>query len=137
MKLQHLILGCVLSFATFTGITASASDAKTVNISAYDTMKYSVTSIQVSPGEKVTVNLKNEGNMPKAAMAHNWVLLKAGTDPNAYARLAMSAKASDYQPKALASRVIASSPPSIVDMGTSHGVSADTAPWSNDTSKKE
>jgi azurin len=94
----------------FAGITASASGAKTINISAFDTMKYSVNTIEVSPGEKVTVTLKNEGSMPKAAMAHNWVLLAAGMDPNAYSRLAMTAAANNYQPKALASRVLASIP---------------------------
>jgi azurin len=110
MKFKQLILGSLLTLGMFAGTVASASDAKTINISAFDTMKYSVTSIEVSAGEKVTVTLKNEGNLPKAAMAHNWVLLAAGTDPNAYARLAMTAQATNYQPKALASRVIASLP---------------------------
>ena len=43
-------------------------------------------------------------------MGHNWVLLTAGTDPNGYSRLAQSAKATNYQPPALASRVIATIP---------------------------
>jgi len=73
-------------------------------------MKFSVTSIEAHPGEKVSVTLKNQGNLPKEAMGHNWVLLTAGTDPNAYARLAMNAKADNYQPKSLAGRVIAAIP---------------------------
>jgi len=110
MILKQLFVGCAVSLAMFSAITASASDTKSVAISAFDTMKYSITSIEASPGQKVTVTLKNEGNIPKEAMAHNWVLLKAGTDPNAYARLAINAKADNYQPKALASRVIAEIP---------------------------
>jgi azurin len=82
----------------------------TVNISAYDTMKYSLTKIVAHPGQKITVILKNEGNLPKAAMAHNWVLLSAGTDPNAYARLATNAKDTNYQPQMLSRRVIAAIP---------------------------
>jgi azurin len=41
-------------------------------------------------------------------MGHNWVLLKAGEDPMAYATAALSAKNEGYQPKALADQVIAS-----------------------------
>lgn len=108
--IKKQILPSFLCLTIFAGVHAFGSDAKSVNISGYDTMKYSVTTITASPGQKITVTLKNEGNLPKTAMAHNWVLLTAGTDPNAYARLAMNAKATNYQPPALAGRVIASIP---------------------------
>jgi len=98
-----------LAFIVMSTITALAG-AQTVKISAFDTMKFSVTKIAVHSGDKVTVTLTNEGNIPKEAMGHNWVLLQAGTDPNAYARLAVNAKADNYQPKALAGRVIAAIP---------------------------
>ena len=110
MKFTQFIIGSIFSLALLTGVTATASDAKTVNISASDTMKYTVTNIEVSPGQKVTVTLKNEGSIPKVAMAHNWILLTAGMDPNAYARLAIGDAGDGYQPKMLASRVIASIP---------------------------
>ncbi len=48
-------------------------------------MKYDVTSIDATPGEKITVTLTNVGTLPKVAMAHNFVLLKAGTDVSAFA----------------------------------------------------
>jgi azurin len=89
---------------------AALAGQESIKISAYDTMKYSVTKIVVHSGDKVTVTLTNEGNLPKQAMGHNWVLLQAGVDPNAYSRLAINAKDSDYQPKSLASRVIAAIP---------------------------
>ena len=38
-------------------------------------MKFDVTSFDVTPGQSVTVRLRNVGELPKEAMAHNWVLL--------------------------------------------------------------
>jgi azurin len=108
MNIKRFCLPAFLSLTFLGGVQAYAADSMSVNISCYDTMKYSVTEIDAHPGESITVNLKNAGSLPKAAMAHNFVLLNAGTDPNAYSRLAVNAKDSDYQPKSLAGRVIAS-----------------------------
>ena len=71
-------------------------------------MKYSVTKIEAKPGQKVVVELTNEGNLPKVAMGHNWILLKAGSDPLAYATAGMKAKAENYQPQSLAHEVLTS-----------------------------
>src|SRR6185369_1094748 len=54
--------------------------AKTVEITGDDTMKFSVTAITAKPGEAVHIKLTNKGTMPKMAAAHNFVLLKKGTD---------------------------------------------------------
>src|ERR1700693_1627363 len=54
--------------------------AKTVEITGDDTMKYNVTTITAKPGEAVHIKLTNKGTMPKMAAAHNFVLLKKGTD---------------------------------------------------------
>jgi len=110
MNIRRFCLPAFLSLAFLAGVRAFASDSMTVNINCYDTMKYSVAEIDAHPGEKVTVNLKNVGSLPKAAMAHNFVLLNAGTDPMAYSRLAVNAKDTNYQPPSLAGRVIASTP---------------------------
>ncbi|MEA3188885.1 MAG: hypothetical protein QOD99_2715, partial [Chthoniobacter sp.] len=72
------------------------------------TMKWNVTKIEAHPGEKITVVLTNEGNMPKETMGHNFVLLNAGAKAMAYANLAAGAKADDYQPKNFAAHVLAS-----------------------------
>ena len=40
-------------------------------------------------------------------MAHNWVLLKKGTDGKAYIDAAVTAQATEYLPPALADQVIA------------------------------
>lgn len=109
MKLKQTLIASLL-FATVAavGLKAASPGAKTVVISAFDTMKYSVNTIEAHPGEKITVELKNEGTLPKEAMGHNWVLLKAGSDPQAYANAAINAKSEGFQPKSLANKVLAS-----------------------------
>jgi azurin len=105
---------CCLALIAFSlpTIRAASSDAgiKTVVITANDSLRFSVTKIEARAGEKIHVQLRNEGTMPKAVMGHNWILLKAGKDPSAYASAALSAKAEEYQPKALENQVIAAIP---------------------------
>ncbi|OIR04027.1 azurin precursor [mine drainage metagenome] len=84
-----------------------ASGAKVVNIQASEAMKYDVTSIEVSPGQEVKLTLTNTGSQPKAAMAHNWVLLKKGSDAAAFDAAALTAAATDYIPAAKADEIIA------------------------------
>jgi azurin len=48
--------------------------------------------------------------LPKEAMGHNWVLLKANADVTAFATAAMTAKETDYIPPALKDQVLASIP---------------------------
>src|SRR6516165_2894628 len=61
--------------------TAPAGAARTIEISGSEAMKYDVSTITAKPGEKLHVVLKAVGSMPKIAMAHNFVLLKAGVSP--------------------------------------------------------
>ena len=53
---------------------------RTVELTGGDDMKYSMTAIQAKPGETLHVVLKSTGSVPKIAMAHNFVALKAGVD---------------------------------------------------------
>ena len=109
MKMKPLVLFSTLAIASVAPVVvAGGPAAKSVTITAFDTMKYDVTKIEASPGQKVEVVLKSAGVAPKAVMTHNWVLLNAGEDPVAYGMASISAKAEDYQPKALAGKVIAS-----------------------------
>jgi azurin len=80
---------------------------RVVDLTGTDQMKYSVAAIQAAPGEDLKVTLTNAGSLPKEVMAHNWVLLKAGSDAAAYANAAISAKDTDYIPNALQEEVIA------------------------------
>jgi azurin len=87
--------------------TAPANGPKTVEITANDQMKFSVTSIEAKPGEEIHVVLTNTGTLPKEAMAHNWVLLKAGSDAAAFSAAAATAKDKDYIPDNLKDEIIA------------------------------
>jgi azurin len=86
-----------------------ADDEKKVVLHASDQMKYDVVSIDATAGQKVTVTLTNTGTLPKVAMAHNFVLLKAGTDVPAFAMAALSHQDTGYMPPELADKVIVAS----------------------------
>lgn len=86
---------------------ASASAVATLEFTANDSMKFNLTRVEVRAGQQVKVILTNIGSMPKAAMGHNWVLLKKGADGKAFADAAVGAMATDYIPAALEASVIA------------------------------
>jgi len=86
---------------------APAGAVATLELTAGDTMKFSVTRFEVRPGQRVRVILKNVGSIPKAAMGHNWVLLQRGTNLSTYTNAAVVAAATDYLPPAQADAVIA------------------------------
>ncbi len=87
--------------------TAPASGPRTVEITANDQMKYSVTAIEAKPGEELHIVLTNAGTLPKEAMAHNWVLLKPGSDYMAFSAAAATAKEQNYIPANLKDEIIA------------------------------
>lgn len=87
--------------------TKSAKAARTIEITGTETMKFDVTRIDAKPGEQLRVVLKAVGAMPKAVMAHNFVLLKAGTDPVAFNKAAIDARDTDFIPPSMKSKVIA------------------------------
>jgi azurin len=99
--------GCGPKDTPSTTAAAAPSGPRTVEITAGDTMKYSLTSIEAKPGEELTVVLTNIGAQPKEVMGHNWILLKAGVDAEAFAKAATLAKETDYFPVALAGQVLA------------------------------
>jgi len=90
-----------------TAPVAAQSGPRTIEITAGDNMKYSLTSIEARPGEEITVILTNIGSQPKEVMGHNWILLQAGTDLEAFDKAAALAKDTEYFPTALAGQVLA------------------------------
>ena len=86
---------------------ASAKAVKTVTITATEQMKWDVPTIQATPGEQIHVILKAAGSMPKVAMAHNFVLLKAGVNPQDVSNAAMTARDTDFIPPAMKDKIIA------------------------------
>lgn len=88
-------------------VFAFAAQAKTVTIEGQDSLRFSVDTITVQPGEKVTVKLVNNTKLPPSAMSHNWVLLKQSANPRAFVQAAMKAKANDYIPQSKLDKIIA------------------------------
>ena len=89
------------------GAPAQAGGVLTVEITANDAMKFSLSRIEAAPGQEVKVIFTNIGSMPKAAMGHNWILLAKGADATAFANAAVTAQATDYFPTAMADKVLA------------------------------
>jgi azurin len=86
---------------------AGSNAGRTVEITTGDNMKYDVTEITAKPGESIHVVLKNTGAMPKIAMAHNFVLLKPGTDTAEFTKAAFDARETDFIPPAMKDAVLA------------------------------
>ena len=102
-----LLSGCGQKDQAAAAPAESAPAVATFEFTANDTMKYNLTRIEVKAGQDVKVTLTNMGSMPKAAMAHNWVLLKKGSDPRAFVDAAVMAAGTDYIPAQLADQIIA------------------------------
>jgi azurin len=71
-----IALGCSAFFYFITGCShAPEAPPKEVTIQADDKMRYDLTAFDASPGQKVSVTIKNIGTTPKFSMGHNFVLL--------------------------------------------------------------
>jgi azurin len=86
---------------------APAAGPRVIEITANDTMKFSLVTIEARAGEELKVVLTNAGTQPKEIMGHNWVLLKAGSDAAAFSAAATTAKDTDFVPPALKDQIIA------------------------------
>ena len=101
--LSHPVPACriavaVLALALSLVPLAARADDGPIAISASDQMKFDTTDIAAKVGQKLTIVLTNDGSMPKAAMAHNIVVLKPGTDVAAFVAAASKRTADDYIP---------------------------------------
>lgn len=75
-SLPFWALGCSALLLSVSGCSrAPEAPPKTVEIHADDKMKFDVTAFEVTPGQKVSVTLKNVGTTPKFSMGHNFILL--------------------------------------------------------------
>jgi azurin len=106
-NLRSLLPFAAALCAAGASLLSAAAAPREIEITANDQMKFGVTAIEAKAGEQLKVVLKNIGTLPKEAMGHNWVLLKPGTDLNAFAMAAMTAKDSDYVPAAHKDKVVA------------------------------
>jgi azurin len=105
----HAMVRAAVTAAVVMGLASGAAaqgKPRVVELTGNDAMKFSVTSIAAKPGETLTVRLKSVGTLPKIAMAHNFVLLAAGTDAAAFANAAATS-APTYIPAAQKAKVLA------------------------------
>jgi azurin len=96
MKAASLALLAVA--AAFGGCSRHFAPPKVVEITGDDFMKFNVTSFEVKPGQKVTLRLKNIGELPKEAMSHNWVLLAKEAQTPKFIELGSPRPERDYIP---------------------------------------
>ena len=85
-------------FLSFFPVCAHAAGDAPIAISANDQMKFDSTDLTGKVGQKLTIQLTNDGSLPKAAMAHNIVVLKPGTDAMAFVAAASKHAADGYLP---------------------------------------
>ena len=98
------------SLAGSSVVSRAADPPRTIDIIGTDDMKYSVTTITAKPGEQIRVRVIAKGKVPKVAMAHNFVLLKIGTDILKFVADGAPHRATDFIPPAMASSVLAKTP---------------------------
>lgn len=91
-------------------VRTAADPPKTIDIIGTDDMKYSVSTITAKPGEQIRIRLMAKGKLPKVAMAHNFVLLKIGTDILKFLAEGAPHRATDFIAPGLMSSVLAKTP---------------------------
>ena len=73
-----------------------------MKIQADDKMRYDVTAFDASPGQKISVTIKNIGTTPKFSMGHNFVMLdraiNTGNVQSAFLDKASTEASHDYVP---------------------------------------
>jgi azurin len=86
---------------------AGQAAARVVQIQVGDNMKFNPAAISAAPGERLKVVITDVGKMPKMAMAHNFVLLKKGTDPKGFAEKSATSRETEFIAPALTDQVLA------------------------------
>jgi azurin len=86
---------------------APLRDGRAIEITATDTMKFSVAEITAKRGEVLSVTLVNLGTTPKFSMGHNWVLLTPDADVQQFLLAAADAAPTEYVPASQKPRIIA------------------------------
>ncbi len=85
--------------------TVSVTDH--IKLDGMDDMKYDRTLFKVKAGQKITLDFKNIGKQPAAAMSHNVVILRQGTDVQAFGEAAIPAAKTEHIPPSMTDDVIA------------------------------
>jgi azurin len=112
MRLPAVVFILLLAAASLVPavVSTAADPPRTIDIIATDDMKYSVTTITAKPGEQLRVRLAAKGKLPKVAMAHNFVLLKIGTDILKLLKDGAPNRETDFIPASMMGNVLAKTP---------------------------
>lgn len=89
------------------GDTPPNDEVRVIEMDGTDQMKFTRTQITAKPGEKITIKLTTVSKLPKAAMAHNWVLMQKGADLENFANKSVMARDNGYIAPELEDQVIA------------------------------
>lgn len=110
---QLALISCGKKENTETTVTEETSATPTeetagnvLTIESNDQMQFTAKELKATAGE-ITLTLQHIGKMEKSVMGHNLVILKAGTDINAFAMKAIDAKETDYIPASEKESIIA------------------------------
>ena len=93
--MKQFALSAALFALPFTGFVSAADPVK-VEVTGNDQMQFSTKVLEGKVGETMEITFKHIGKLPKEAMGHNLVILKAGTVAPTIAMKCMTAKATDY-----------------------------------------
>lgn len=98
-----------LTLATILATTVvSAQAPRTINLTGNDSLQYSLTTIRAKPGEKITVALRTMSMQPASQMAHNFVILKPGSNVDQFTMMAGMARDHGYIPPQFKSQILVS-----------------------------
>lgn len=107
MSVSRAVVSFIIAVLVTASLQARQAAPRVIPIEVADHMKFGVASITAKPGERLKVVLKHVGQMPKAAMGHNFVLLQKGTDPKAFVDASAAARDTEYIAPAAKAQVLA------------------------------
>ena len=84
----------LFSYLALVSLSITTHAAQKVTITGNDTMQFDKREFTVKSGEKVELEFKNIGKLPKIAMGHNLVILKKGISSLNFGQKVMSLGAS-------------------------------------------
>lgn len=105
--MRRLGLSLLFVLPSIASMSLFAQAPRVIEIVATDQMTWNASKITAKPGEAIRIKLVSKGVIPKVAMAHNFVLLKAATSVQKFVDAGASARATDFISPAMKGQVLA------------------------------
>lgn len=99
-----IFFGLALLFSLF---SVSVWGQREIKIEGHNDLRFTVETIKASPGEKLKITMTAVTDMDKSMMAHNWVLLKQGTDALDFVTKGLEYPTNDFIDPSLKDKIIA------------------------------